>query len=74
MGGGLVGVSELEQGLGPESRCDGKHLSYVLPASLWPLWGEIDCKEGARVEARRRLVGDSCDHPRGRWQLLSLRW
>ena len=25
----LVGVSELEKGLGAELRCDGKHLSHV---------------------------------------------
>lgn len=70
-GEGLVGVRELEQGLGPESRCDGKHLSYVLPASSCLLLGGKDCKDRARVGARRRLGGASCNHPHGR---LAVTW
>lgn len=33
-GEGLVAVSKLEQELRPESRCDGKHLSYVTSSIL----------------------------------------
>ena len=57
-----AGVHKLEQRWGPESKCYGKHLSYVLPASFQLLWGEMDCKEGTTVEVRR-LGGDCCNHP-----------
>lgn len=41
-GEGLVGVRKREQRLGPEFKCDGKHLSYALPASFWLLLGKVD--------------------------------